>query len=163
MVGWNPALHWKVPGAVNPAGRPTSKLSYPHFKCSSNCGLRGNRAPHFKNVIPRRSNPSQHGRSVETLEAGEGEQRWTRKKGRREMERSEGAGTTTVGLVFVPLLGLRLQTDILRLNLVFSLCRVVQNVLIFYKNVIWPLPCYWEPAQRGQFSSVGGECTKMGV
>lgn len=54
---------------------------------------------------------------------------------------------------------LRLETDILRLNLVFSPCRVVQNVAI-YKNVIWPLPCYWEPAQRGQFSSLGGECTK---
>lgn len=75
------------------------------------------------------------------------------------MERSEGTGKTAV----VPLVCLRLQTDIWRLNLVFSPCRVVQNVLIFYKTVIWPLPCYWEPAQRGQFGSVGGECTKMGV
>lgn len=75
------------------------------------------------------------------------------------MERSEGTGKTAVVLVFVPLVCLRLQTDIWRLNLVFSPCRVVQNVLIFYKTVIWPLPCterpvwfcWWEVHQNGCF------------
>lgn len=49
------------------------------------------------------------------------------------MESSEGTGKTAVVLVFVPLVCLRLQTDIWRLNLVFSPCRVVQNVLISTK------------------------------
>lgn len=61
--------------------------------------------------------------------------KWDRKKGRRVMNRSEGTGKTTVGLVFIPLLYLRPETDILRLNLLFSPCRGVQNVHI-YKTVI---------------------------
>lgn len=152
MVGWNQAFHWRLPAAVSPAVRPVvtsaSKPPYPHLKCSSKCGLRENGAPHIKNVIPQRSNPSQHGESVETLQ----------RRNRNGTEKKEGELWREV----------KVQRDSCGCGLCsltdwhFEIFRVVRNVLI-YKNVIWPLPCYWEPAQRGQFSSLGGECTKMGV
>lgn len=90
-------------------------------------------------------------------------ERGIRKKGRRGMERNGGTGKKTVVLVFVRfLICLRLYTDILRLSLTFSLCRVVQNVRIFSKKITSPLLCYWELANRGQFSLllVSGPFTK---